>query len=79
MAFNPSIAVLEQKYIELLDKKIARLESSSDGSEPKTTLVGLTTLVQMEHSYYGKGKEKLGFFDDGTEWRCIRNCQCKFH
>ena len=32
MSSNPTIAALEQKYIELLEKKIARLESS-DGNE----------------------------------------------
>lgn len=32
MAVNPTIAELEQKYIELLEKKVARLESEK-GSE----------------------------------------------
>jgi len=36
MSSNATIAALEQRYIELLEKKIAKLESADDSKEPKT-------------------------------------------
>lgn len=41
MSSNPTVAALEQKYTELLEKKIARLESSEGGIAPKPSLVRL--------------------------------------
>ena len=35
MAANPRVAELEQKYIELLERKIERLESGKNGAEAK--------------------------------------------
>ena len=40
MAANPRVAELEQKYIELLEKKIEKLESDRNSAEAKpATLV----------------------------------------
>jgi len=36
MSSNATIAALEQRYIELLEKIIAKLESADDSKEPKT-------------------------------------------
>ena len=35
MTANPKVVELEQKYIELLEKKIARLESEKNDTEEK--------------------------------------------
>ena len=39
MAANPRVAELEQKYIELLEKKIERIESEKNSAEAKPATV----------------------------------------
>ena len=50
MAVNPRIAELEQKYIELLEQKVTRLESEKSSKDGKPTSLVSQRNIMTEQS-----------------------------
>ena len=77
MAANPRVAELEQKYIELLEKKIEKLESDKGSSaepKPATSVCQCDLGRRQPVNDLGIVQERLSIFYQSCQWRYARRC-----
>ena len=80
MSSSATVASLEQRYIELLERNIARLENAEDDAKSKpSSLVSHSDLnvlaVLLRDLILSADQGKLKQLDDRSQWRCTWICE----